>query len=445
MLLKFIFIGLLLPIFLIVSACSPAKFSPKPSSQSAQAPLPKDSVSNTSAASYNPSDSFFLSLFKQYPSLFNDLLANKKNNKVQIIYTQINRDAANKPHFITYTFNENKAAYFYPASTVKLPIALLALQKLNETALPGISKNSTMITGKETPWQTAVYNQPNSADGRPTIAHYLKQMLLVSSNEAFNRLYEYLGQEYINTELNKKGYKQAQILHRLSVNLSEKENRQTNPIFFYNDETQLIYSAPGKKNVHQYAKRNDFLGKAYYKDGRLIQEPMNFSNKNKFPLAEMHLLLKGLIFPQEVPAAHNFNITENDRNFLLKYMSAFPSESVYPSYDSSYYDAYVKFLLYGAENRPLPKSIRIFNKVGAAYGQLTDVAYIVDFERNIEFFLSATIYCNSDEILNDDVYDYEKIGFPFLKNLGRAIYQYEWKRKKLYPAILDNFKITYDK
>ena len=69
--------------------------------------------------------------------------------------------------------------------------------------------------------------------------------------------------------------------------------------------------------------------------------------------------------------------------------------------------------------RDLPKNIRIFNKLGDAYGQMIDVAYVVDFEKRIEFFLSAIIYCNSDGILNDDKYDYKTIGFPFMKNLGK--------------------------
>ncbi len=41
-----------------------------------------------------------------------------------------------------------------------------------------------------------------------------------------------------------------------------------------------------------------------------------------------------------------------------------------------------------------------------AYGQMIDVAYIVDFKKKIEFFVSATIYCKANGILNDDKYEY---------------------------------------
>ena len=86
-----------------------------------------------------------------------------------------------------------------------------------------------------------------------------------------------------------------------------------------------------------------------------------------------------------------------------------------------------------------------FNKVGDAYGFLSDVAYIVDFEKNIEFMLSARIYCNADGILNDDKYDYENVGLPFMKQLGKMIYEYEATRPRTIKPDLSAFKMNYDK
>ena len=65
-------------------------------------------------------------------------------------------------------------------------------------------------------------------------------------------------------------------------------------------------------------------------------------------------------------------------------MSQLPTESVYPPYSAdtaNYWPAYSKFLLYGSQTGTIPNNMRVFNKVGDAYGQLVDVAYIVDFER----------------------------------------------------------------
>jgi hypothetical protein len=382
----------------------------------------------------------------------NPLLANihaqKDSLRVQIVYTQIDRDANNVPSFKSHHYNLNRSTYFYPASTAKMPIAFLALQKLNELKIEGLNKNSAMLTDSAWPGQFPVYHDPTSADGRASVAHYIKQVFMVSDNEANNRLYEFCGQEYINNELYKKGYKEAQILHRLGVGLNDEQNRHTNPIRFLDENGKLIYGQAGKTSAYSYLKRNNLVGKGYYKGGQLMKEPFNFSQKNRLHLDELTQMLLTVLFPEKFDAKQKFNLTEDDYRFLYQQMSQLPTESNFPDYsaDSSMcYDAYCKFLLYGSEKGNIPKTIRIFNKVGDAYGFLTDIAYVVDFEKNIEFALSATILCNSDGIFNDDQYEYETVGWPFLKNLGRAVYEHELKRNRKFVPNLEKFKITYDK
>ncbi len=430
-------------ILAIMISCAPArKISARPN----PAPATPAETGNISApAAENKEDEFLINMFKSQPAQFDSVRANRKEWNVQVIYTQVNRTKNGIPQLKNYYFNRQGGSYFYPASSIKFPIALLALEKLNELKIAGLNKYSSMITETAFSGQTPVYNDPNTADGKPTIAQYIKKILLVSDNDAYNRLYEFLGQEHINAALHKKGYPNTQLLHRLSIFLSEEENRHTNPIKFYDSSNRLIYSIPEKINRQTYAKRNDQLGRGYLSNGVLVNKPMDFSKKNRMELADLHQVLTSLLFPETVKASQRFNITNEDRQFVLKYMSQLPSESVYPSYDSSYYDAYVKFLFYGSEQGKLPKNIRIFNKVGNAYGQLIDVAYIVDFEKNIEFIVSASIYCNQDGILNDDHYDYDSIGFPFMKNLGKLLYEYELKRKKNIQPDLSPLIFHYDK
>jgi hypothetical protein len=394
-------------------------------------------------------DSFLENLLGEYPRYFKDVLSNRDSLKVQIIYTQIDRDAANKPLFRDYFFNVNPAHYFYPASTVKLPVALLALQKLHELSLPGLDRNSTFITESAYGGQTAVYNDPTAVDGRPSVAQYIKKIFLVSDNDAFNRLYEFLGQEYINGQLHKMGYMDVQIRRRLAVWLNPDENQHTNPISFFNPlNNNLLYQQPMQVSRFVFGDRNDFIGKGYYSntDNSLINKPMDFSTNNRISLEDQHRILRSIIFPDAVPVNQRFHLAAEDYRFLYQYMSQYPSETRNPSYDSSsVWDAYCKFLYWGSEKGRLPKNIRIFNKVGDAYGFLTDIIYFTDQDRKIEFMLSATIYCNSDGILNDDKYDYETIGYPFMKNLGRIIYAYELNRERRFPPDLSKFQIKYDK
>lgn len=392
-------------------------------------------------------DSMIVQLLKQYPEYFDTILKNTKAWNVQFIYTQIDKGANGIPALKNYYYNVNPANYFYPASTVKLPICLLALQKLNELKQQGIDKNSTMITAATSEGQTAVYNDPTTPDGKPSIAQYIKKILLVSDNDAFNRLYEFLGRKYINDQLHQKGYNDVQILHRLNIALSQQQNRATNPINFLGPDNKIIYTQPAQHDSSAYEKRFDALGSGYLKEDSVINNAMDFSEKNRVSLQDLHNILLSIVFPEKVTASQRFNITADDRNFLLKYMSELPTESLSPPYSAdtvSYWPAYCKFLLFGSESGALPKNIRIFNKVGDAYGQLIDVAYIVDFDKKIEFFLSATMYCNSDGILNDDKYDYDTIGFPFMKHLGEVIYQRELNRQKKLEPDLSKLIFNYD-
>ena len=391
-------------------------------------------------------DAFLEDLLKKYPQYFDSILVHRKEWNVQIIYTQIDRGKNNLPKLTNYYFNVNAARYFYPASTVKLPTALLALQKLNELKATGINRNTTMITESAYSGQTAVFNDPLTSDGRPTIASYIKKILLVSDNDAMNRLYEFLGQEYLNDQLHKKGYEEAEIVHRLQIALSEEENRHTNPIKFLDANNNILYQQPLVFNQTKYAVRNDSLGKAFYRGDELVNTPMNFSKKNRISIESLNTILRSLIFPNTVLPKQRFNLTPDDYKFIYQYMSQFPPESTFPPYDTAtYYDAYGKNLLYGAQRGSMPKNIRIFNKEGDAYGHLLDIAYIVDFDKNIEFFLSAEIYCNKDGVMNDDKYDYETIGYPFMKNLGKVIYDYDANRKKAHYPDLSQFKMVYDK
>lgn len=391
-------------------------------------------------------DTFLYKLLAKHPQLFDAVLSKKEDRRIQIIYTQIDRGKKeqDKIKFTDHTLNLNADNYFYPASTVKLPIAILALQKINELKVPGLDRNTTMITSEDGKGQTEVINDPSAADGRPTIAHYIKKILLVSDNDAFNRLYEFLGQEYINNNLHRMGYNDVQIVHRLSISLTEEQNRHTNPVTFIDATGKVLYRKPAEKSKLVYIPRNTKLGKGYMQGGKLVNEPFDFSKKNLLPLNDLHYIVRSIIFPGEVPEEKKFNLTKEDYDFLRRFMSMMPQESKTPVYPSpEYWNTYVKFLLYGSEAGKAEPHIRIFNKVGDAYGFLIDAAYIADYKNNIEFMLSAIIYCNSDGIFNDDNYDYDKVGYPFMKNLGRVILEYELKRQRKYPSTLSSLQFSY--
>jgi len=388
-------------------------------------------------------DTFIEKLLKKHPEKFSEILKTPEKYNVQILYTRIDRNNKNEPHFKTYGYHVNRDTYFYPASTVKLLSIVLAFEKLNKL---GIDKNTTMLTGADRPEQTSVQVDTTSENGLPSIAHYARKILLASDNDAFNRLYEFIGQEEFNETLLKKGYKDVRITHRLESQIGSENNRYTNPIKFEKDG-KVVYEQPARYSSKTYFAPEPILqGKGYIKDGVLVNEPFVFTEKNSFPLQEQHKLLKAIFFPGQTPEPQRFNLTEDDYAFLYRYMSQFPVETSFPAhYTDDYYDGQLKFLLFGATKTRLPRHLRLFNKSGDAYGYLLDNAYIADFEKGIEFMLTAVIYANEDGIFNDDKYDYETVGLPFMANLGKVILEYELARKRSVRPDLARFEVEYDK
>ena len=113
-----------------------------------------------------------------------------------------------------------------------------------------------------------------------------------------------------------------------------------------------------------------------------------------------------------------------------------------PIRPEKYYDSYVKFFLFGDNKEPIPDSVRIFNKVGLAYGYVTDNAYVVDFEREVEFLLTAVVLVNENGIFNDGVYEYDEVGLPFLAELGGSSTNTSWSEKRAHRPDLSKWKVN---
>lgn len=329
--------------------------------------------------------------------------------QVQIRYTQIDR-RNDSVLFTDYDFQVSDSVYFYPASTVKFPTAVLAMEKINQTDTLTI--------------HTKYYIEGDTIES--TVADDVNEIFAVSDNLANNRLIEFLGFETINQSLKNKGIAPVRLSHRLGFH---SEDLRTKPIIIYlNDSTTGITQPILNKTPKPLALFEIEKGKGYYENDEYINEPFSFKQKNYYPLSAQHNLLKRIIFPENFNLNEQFHLNKEQRNHLLNAMHTVPKEMGYDK--KEYYDSYCKFFLFGDSKDDIPEHIKIYNKVGFAYGTLTDCAYIKDTKNNIDFLLTATILVNKDGIFNDDVYEYDEIGIPFLAQLGREIYQQELQRKK---------------
>ena len=149
----------------------------------------------TTAAAQVKTDAFLEDLIRKNASPFLKTVLDKKDSfQYQIIYTEIKRDGQQKPSFVNHYLNVDRNRYFNPASTVKMPVAFTALEKLN--GLKAINAQMAMLTDSSYSGQSAVTSDTSAADGLPSIEHYVKKIFIISDNDAYNRLYEFVGQQY---------------------------------------------------------------------------------------------------------------------------------------------------------------------------------------------------------------------------------------------------------
>ncbi|MBO2012086.1 serine hydrolase [Hymenobacter negativus] len=370
-------------------------------------------------------------------------VANNPQYELQIIYTQIDRDAQNHPTFTPHTYQLNPKQYFNPASLVKLPIVALSLEKLNDLNKPGVNRRTIMATGTAYRCQTPVpFAAPADSDRTATVGNYIKRMLLVSDNVAYNRLYEFLGQQGLNQRLQELGYPNARITRRFAP-CDTAANRHTNPISFHTPQGDTLYKQPTQYNPITYRSPlgRVLKGRAHQAGRRVIPEPYDFTTANHLPLPDITALLQSILFPESVPAAQRLRLTPSDYAFLRRYLHATPHESGFHTYaPARYFDAYKKYLYYGRNPEISQQStLRIYNIVGMSHGYLADVAYFADSHHQSEFMLSAVLYVNQDGIINDGAYEYDSIGQPFLAQLGRQIQQYESQRSRWRRPTLTEF------
>ncbi len=389
---------------------------------------------------HNPHSAAFAQfLLKQLPQ-WQEIMTNPAKYRLQIIFTQVNRDKNNRPSLRHHTFQLDTLQYFYPASAIKLPVAIMALEKLNELNIPKLSKYSRLVVGKGQACQLPDPGNPRYPGGYSSIAQYIKTALVVSDNVDFDHLFEFCGQQWLHEKLWAKGYKSVRVLHRLGSYCMPDENRYTNPMTFY-EQDSAIYKQPLVRNPHTYRNTGKrlFMGKARIEpDGRKVNGPADFTYRNHVSLKDLHEMMIAVMMPAGISRGKRFNLKADDYKFLHRYLSMYPTELRSPAYEPpEWWPLKMKYLYYGADKDAEPHpELRIFNKVGMAIGFLTDTAYFVDFENKVEFFLSATFYTNTDDVAFGGAYEFEGKALPFFRDLGNVLYNFERERvKKVLPRL----------
>ncbi len=363
------------------------------------------------------------SLSLKYP----EIISNPEKYKLKVVFSQINR-TKNKIALETVTYRQDQNEYIYPASIVKLPTILVSLEQFNEIkqSSPKVNLNNTIKFFQKKGCLTTTNQIKIGNRFYPTSLEVLiKMMLAVSDNEAYNRMFEFSGQQRLNKRIKEVGYNKGKILRKFVQNCNLNQNRISDSIVIYGKNNENLFSRGVIVNNDSiYADTLFKLGSEYEGlNKQMIKKPFDFSKQNNIEILDIHKTLSGIVLPKSTSNYH-FNITEDQRNFLLQNLGRYPDEYGLAYNSLEYFPAYKKYLFYG-RNPNLNYSsdtltrFRSFNIVGLSFGCVIDCAYLVDFKSGKEFILTVGMYANKDDIINDGKYDYDNIAFPFMKDIGQ--------------------------
>ena len=346
-----------------------------------------------------------------------EIIKDKEDYEIQVLLTKIDQYNS-QVDFQEYKYQLDDNKYFYPASTIKLPIVVLTLKKINELRSKG---SEITLKSKITLNYKDDYSELVIRDSITSFQNLIADVFLVSDNSASNILIDFIGYNYFNHEMENAGFDKTYLNHKFNpdpyVNSTWQISDLDNNIISSINDNQKIIKADEKTNGLEKGERR------YFK-GEILDESLNFSEKNRSSITDMHNLIKYIFYPEIFDSINTFNLNVEDYDFLRYWMSRFTYEDIGEKFigNENFFETYNKFFIHGDEQSVSNEQIRVYNKIGQAYGTSIDNGLIKNYQDNVEFILTATIYTNKNKVINDNLYEYDDLAVPFLAKLSRAIY-----------------------
>ncbi|MBL8861878.1 MAG: serine hydrolase [Planctomycetes bacterium] len=347
-------------------------------------------------------------------------------HRAQVLLATIGKDAKERLVLERRGFRVD-AEYFYPASSIKFLAAIAALEDLNTRRVkePRLTEDTPLVFHPLFAGEVIEDTDPSHLEsGKITLRQEIRKLFLVSDNPAFNRLYEYLGQDGLARSLGRAGLSSARILHRLSESRTEDENRRAPRLDFQVGEREVVTipERASKLRITDLKAPGVVVGTARVEGTRTIAGGMSFARKNAITLVELLDAWARLVEPGLVLDGEPWAITPAQRDALLAIAAEYPADSRNPRYPRAEYpDSWGKPLLPGLERVAPQSAWRVANKIGRAYGFTVDVAWVLHVPSGRGSFVAATVYTNANGVLNDGQYEYEALADPFFAALGEIV------------------------
>lgn len=347
---------------------------------------------------------------------------NNPEYRLQFTFTQLEVNDSDTS-FNTFYYGNNE--YFYPASVVKFPLALLALEKMKRL---GITMDDY--------YRIDAVGCGNQSDiikrrgRRVKFSRLFEELIVVSDNYFYTLLYQFVTPKEINDALKKKGYSGTHI-YKSFAGCEKEDQLKCYPVVILDEEFNVKYSQnycemDSVEMLEHYEYSEDRLfGSKHENDFvKIVPGPYDLNYNLEIPLQEANEMLIRLKYPNQFSESEKWNIREGDRAQILRMMQLFPNEINNPFRPKvlKYNDNKYKYALVGEYETEF--EVRTTSKIGLSYGFTTEIMHFRIDEYNLEFFMSVSIYTNANDIVNDGDYEYESVARPFIFALSRALCSY---------------------
>lgn len=374
------------------------------------------------ANSEDPIEPDFLLEMYGKDSLVDYVLENLEKFRFQFMLTEI--EAFDSILVLGQTHNYAVPEwYFYPASVVKLPTAILTLEKLKEKDFP---VESVLVLNRDFECGNMQFVE-ESREKNTTIQQMLRELIIVSNNTYYNSLYHFLTPKFLNEQLQAKGIRNTSIYKDFS-GCEMPLNMKTHGYFLVDRKKSIALKEDQSEfplsefAAHYSYDSTKLLGSKHEYRRNIVDGPFDFNYNLEYPISDIHGTSMRLFFPEFFKEDERWNIREKDRDLLIETMKSVPRDLNEKKYldKKKYPDNLYKYLIHGDAN-PKYNAVITYSKLGLSYGFVTETAYVHDPSTNRRYVLTASMYVNANDTVNDGKYEYEELAKPFLARFGQLI------------------------
>jgi len=374
-------------------------------------------------AAAQPSAEALMSFLRDKDPLIQRILSDREKYRLQFMVSAIEHSPEGNVSFRDYSLQSGQ--YFYPASMVKLPTALVCLELLDSLQIPlsaFLEMNDDAGCGK-TSFSRMTRQKPLP------FTEIMEDMISISNNPYYSLLFHFAGPKVLNERMRAIGMKETRIFSAFT-SCPKRADITTSSCFIRDAQKPLFQKAA---ETYPYSAFRDFwplearkrLGKNGPSD--TAGNGIDFNQAHEYGLEDIHNTMKRLLFPESFPQEQRFRLSGDSRNFILSCLAKYPREMNNSNYHNLriYPDNYYKYSIIGEDNQPVSDPrYRIFSKIGLAYGFVTETAYVVDFVSGKDFLLTLSMYVKENSSSGEGRYSYNSVARPFLSRFSKGILEF---------------------